>query len=148
VNVDPTLQRAGGCRTKFRRVSRARDSRLPGTAIGLQRREIRRTPKSAPEPTCAFKPLRGELVYLLFDLGVVCVVGRVGEKSRRLLVIAGREVVARLHHEGLDIGVIDEVWLDHVASSRCRRSAWRAAPRGKKKGAGRPGPLLSVWLSP
>jgi len=66
-------------------------------------------PAALAEPACALKALRGESAYLLFDLRVVCVVRSVGEKSRRLLVIAGREVVARLRQKALDVGVIDHV---------------------------------------
>jgi hypothetical protein len=76
-------------------------------------------PAALAEPAGALKPLGGELAYLLFDVRIVGVVGSVGEKSRSLRVIAGCEVVARLCHERLDIWVIDHVWLDHVASSRC-----------------------------
>ena len=45
-------------------------------------------------------------------------VGGVGEKSRRLFVVAGREVTARRLDEGLDVRVIDRVSVGHVASYR------------------------------
>jgi hypothetical protein len=66
-------------------------------------------PASPAEPTRSLKPLLGKLAYLTFDFGVVCSVGSIGQKSRCMLVIAGREAIAGLHYDGLHIGLIHHV---------------------------------------
>jgi hypothetical protein len=64
-------------------------------------------PTTLAEPTSALKPLCGEIAYLPFDVGVVCAVGSIGEKSRRLLVVSSGETVARFGYEAVDIGILD-----------------------------------------
>jgi hypothetical protein len=72
-------------------------------------------PAAFAEPTRAFTPMHGEMLYFEFDFGVVRVVHGVGEKSRRFLVIPGLEAVARVEHERFGVKVIDHVCRGHVS---------------------------------
>jgi hypothetical protein len=66
-------------------------------------------PATLAEPPRTLKPLSGELAYLTLDLGVACLVRSVSKKSCRVLIIAGREFIACLRHNGIRVGVIERL---------------------------------------
>jgi hypothetical protein len=68
-------------------------------------------PAAPAEPARALESLGRELAHLLLDLGIVRVIGGIGEKPRGLLVIPGREVVARFEDEALDVVLVGYAYL-------------------------------------